>query len=80
MKFLRKLVSSIVFIKLIEASAVNTLIECIMRHTPIVINRLPPIVELLGKDYPLYYDEIEEVYAILTLDNIPFSITILFCY
>lgn len=62
--------NNVVFIKLIEASAVNTLIECIMRNTPIVINKLPSIIELLGNDYPLLYDDIEEVYEILTLDNI----------
>lgn len=46
---------NIVFIYLIDASAVNTLIECIVRNTPILINRHPAVVELLGEDYPLYY-------------------------
>ena len=46
---------NIVFIYLIDASAVNTLIECIIRNTPILINRHPAVVELLGENYPLYY-------------------------
>ena len=46
---------NIVFLNLIEPSAVNTLIECIVRNTPVVVNKHPAVVELLGEDYPLYY-------------------------
>lgn len=49
------LTENIVFIHLIDASAVNTLIECIVRNTPIIINNHPAVVELLGKNYPLYF-------------------------
>ena len=61
---------NIVFINLINASAVNTLIECIVRNTPIIVNRLPATIEMLGKDYPLFYDKIEEVTNLLDLNNI----------
>ena len=44
---------NVVFLNLIDASAVNTVIECIVRNTPLIINRLPAIVEILGEDYPL---------------------------
>lgn len=47
---------NIVFLHLIDASAVNTIIECIVRHTPIIINKIDPIVEILGENYPLYYN------------------------
>ena len=57
---------NIVFLCLLDASAVNTLIECIVRNTPIVVNRIPPVEEALGKEYPLYYDDIEEVDDLLT--------------
>jgi len=46
---------NIVFINLVDASAVNTLVECIVRNTPIFVNKHPAVVELLGSDYPLYY-------------------------
>ena len=46
---------NIVFIHLIDASAVNTVIECITRDTPIIVNKHPAIVEMLGEKYPLYY-------------------------
>lgn len=45
---------NIVYLKLVDSAAVNTLIECIARNTPIVISKLPSIVEILGPDYPLY--------------------------
>ena len=46
---------NIVFLDLIDASAVNTLVECVVRNTPLLVNRLPAIEEILGSDYPLYY-------------------------
>jgi hypothetical protein len=47
---------NIVFINLVDVSAANTIIECIARNTPICINRHPAIIEYLGVDYPLFYD------------------------
>lgn len=49
------LTENIVFINLVDASAVNTVIECIVRQTPIIVNNHPAIVEILGKNYPLYF-------------------------
>ena len=61
---------NIVFLHLIDVSACNTLIECIVRNTPIVINRLDGVIELLGEEYPLYYDNLDDINDILTFDNI----------
>jgi len=47
---------NIIFINLVDASAVNTVIECIVRSTPIIINKHPAVVELLGEKYPLYFN------------------------
>ena len=58
----------ILFIFLIDASAVNTIIEAIVRNTPILVNRIDPVVEYLGFDYPFYYDTMEE--ATEKLNNI----------
>jgi polysaccharide pyruvyl transferase WcaK-like protein len=49
------LTKNIVFINLVDASAVNTVIECIVRNTPIVVNDHPAVKEMLGPNYPLYY-------------------------
>jgi len=51
---------NIVSINLIDCSAANTIIECIVRNTPILINKLPSIIEYLGKDYPFYYNNLLE--------------------
>lgn len=48
----------VVFIRLFDASAVNTIIECIVRNTPVYVNRLPAVVEYLGEDYPLYHENV----------------------
>ena len=51
---------NLVFLNLVDGSAVNTLIECVVRNTPILVNRHPAVVEVLGNDYPLYYDKENE--------------------
>jgi hypothetical protein len=48
------LTSSVISIHLKDASAVNTINECVVRNTPICVNPLPAVVEILGEDYPLY--------------------------
>lgn len=59
------LTENIVCIFLRDASAINTVIECIVRHTPIILNRLPALEELLGKDYPLFVDSHSQVTTVL---------------
>lgn len=48
--------SNIVFLNLVDCSAANTVIECIVRNTPLIINRLPALQEVLGSEYPGFYD------------------------
>jgi glycosyltransferase involved in cell wall biosynthesis len=54
---------SVVFLNLHDAPANTTVVECIARNTPILINRLPGVVEYLGEDYPFYYASLEEAEA-----------------
>jgi hypothetical protein len=61
---------NIVFIDLFDASANNTVLECIIRNTPIIINKLPAVIEYLGEDYPLYFNDLEEVEKILKNDSL----------
>ena len=49
---------SVVFLNLVDCSAVNTVIECIVRHTPVIVNRLPALEEILGKNYPGFYNSL----------------------
>jgi hypothetical protein len=57
---------NIVFLNLINASASNTVMECIIRNTPIIINRIEAIEEILGCDYPLFYDNLAEAGSMVT--------------
>jgi hypothetical protein len=54
------LAENIVFLYLVDCSAVNTVIECIVRNTPLIVNRHPALAELLGDDYPGFYNNIQE--------------------
>ena len=54
---------NIIFLNLYATSANNAVIECIARGTPILINRLPSTEEYLGKDYPFFFDSLEEAAA-----------------
>lgn len=69
---------NVVFINLHDGSAVNTIIECIVRNTPILVNRTEFTEELLGKNYPLFYNNYandfnktnNEIKKLLTYSNI----------
>lgn len=59
---------NVVFLALEDASAVNTVLECAVRNTPVVVNRLPALEELLGKAYPGFYEtgDLETAVVLLT--------------
>ena len=48
---------NIVYLNLYDSSANNAIIECIVRGTPLLVNKLPSIVEYLGEDYPFYFTD-----------------------
>ncbi len=51
----------IVFLDLKDASVNNTVLECIARSTPLIVNRHPAVEEYLGVDYPLFYESLDQV-------------------
>lgn len=55
----------VVFLDLYDTVVNNTVIECIVRGTPLVCNRLPALAELLGEDYPLFFSTLEEATEIV---------------
>ena len=57
--------SSVVFLNLFDAGANTTVLECLARHTPLIINQLPGVEEYLGPDYPLYYTTLDEARQLL---------------
>lgn len=66
--------SNVIFLDLIDCSAVNTLIECMVRNTPLIINYSDTAAEYLGTKYPLFYykdqDFEEQINKLLLHDNI----------
>lgn len=54
------LTENVLFAEYYTASASNLIVECMARATPLLVNRLDPVVEYLGEDYPLYYTSYEE--------------------
>lgn len=56
---------NIVFLDLIDCSAVNTILECLVRNTPLIVNRHPAIEEILGKEYPGFYNDLIDATLIL---------------
>ena len=61
---------NVVFVELFSATANNTVIECIARNTPIVINRHAGPEYYLGPEYPLFYDDFESLHAFITVDRV----------
>lgn len=49
------------FIHLEDSCANNTILECIKFNTPVIVNKIPAVVEYLGENYPLYYQNNEEL-------------------
>jgi hypothetical protein len=57
------LAENIVFVDLYDASANNIVGECLVRGTPLLVNRLPAVEEYLGADYPFYFASLAEAAA-----------------
>ncbi len=51
---------NIVFLDLYDSSANNAIVECIVRNTPVLVNKLAAVVEYLGEGYPFYFGSLEE--------------------
>lgn len=66
----RLLSENVVFLCLIASVANNTIVECIARNTPVVVNRLPGPTFYLGADYPLFYESLDEVPDLLTPEKL----------
>lgn len=55
------LCSSLVLLPVYDTSANNSLIECITRCTPVLLERHPASEEYLGADYPLFYQSFAQL-------------------
>jgi hypothetical protein len=57
--YIDSLTKSVGFCYLYSTNANNAVLEHIMSHTPLIVNKLPAIVEYIGEDYPMFYENIE---------------------
>jgi hypothetical protein len=53
--------NSCIFLNLIDCSASFLIMQCISHSIPLIVNRHPAVEEYLGKNYPLYYNDVEEI-------------------
>ena len=53
-------IDTIMFIDVQDASAMNGVIECMQRNTPLLVCKHPAIIEYLGEKYPFYFESLEE--------------------
>ena len=66
----RVLATDVILSEVFAASANNVVIDCMVRNTPLVINRHPAVFEYLGSDYPLYFETITEVPRLLSPERV----------
>lgn len=61
----RLLAESVVFLDLVDSVANTTVIECLARNTPVLLNRSPGASEYLGSDYPLFFADLSQAAALI---------------
>lgn len=64
------LATSIVFLNLVDAPANTTIVECVRRGTPVLVNRVGAVEEYLGSTYPFYYESLDEAQEKLADDDL----------
>lgn len=52
---------NIIAMEFFDLSAANGILDCIVRNTPVIVNRHPAAVEYLGPHYPLFFDHPEQI-------------------
>lgn len=57
--------SNICLVNVYNSSANNSILECISRNIPLLVNNHPAIIEYLGINYPFYYSDINDLNHIL---------------
>jgi len=57
----RLLTRNVMGTEFLAAGASTTVLDCITRNAPLIVNRLPALEAYLGKDYPLFFETISMV-------------------
>lgn len=57
---------NVVFLRLRAATGVDVVQDCVAHATPLIVNRLPALEEVLGADYPGFYASLPDAAAAAT--------------
>ena len=60
--------NSCMYLDLEDATANNVILECIKFNTPIIIRKIPAVIEYLGINYPLYFENEKELNMLVSND------------
>jgi hypothetical protein len=60
-EYIEEITNSVICCYIIDAAANNVILECISLNIPIFVNKLDSLVEYLGENYPLFYNDQNEV-------------------
>jgi hypothetical protein len=61
---------NIIFIDFFDTAANTAIVECIIRCTPVIVNKIGGVTEYLGEKYPLYFEKLEDVPNLLNKEKI----------
>lgn len=61
--------TNIILLDLYDASANNSILELLQGNVPFFCRRLPSAEQYLGKDYPMFYNNLDYVHEILKKDE-----------
>lgn len=64
------LTNNIIFIDFFDTAANTAIVECIIRGTPVIVNKIGGVSEYLGENYPLYFNSLDEVPNLLDVGKI----------
>lgn len=59
---------SCMFLDLEDATANNVILECIKFNTPVIVRKIPAIIEYLGVNYPLYFENEKDLNRLISVD------------
>lgn len=61
--------NNLVFLDVYLTTINNTFLECIITNTPIILNRKQEYINLIGSDYPLFFDNIDDINSFIECDD-----------
>lgn len=61
---------NIIIVDLWDATANNSVLECLIRNIPFFVPKIESVVEYLGQDYPMYFETLNELENIINGDGI----------